>query len=122
LATQKPVIGIDRFALYHALNKTKKDENILVVIQSKRAELFCKFFPSTGHALEPCLMTPQQIDAFVTQHPHMRVVGDTHNGDANIVAASAELAATADETDPCFVAQPLYLRAPDVSFGAAKSR
>ena len=43
LAASVPVVGVDRFAIYHALHKGG-GQNILVVITSKRAELFCKYF------------------------------------------------------------------------------
>ena len=119
LAAEKPVIGIDNFSIYHALH-TAKDRNLLIVITSKRAELFCKFFPATGAPYEACLMTEAEINMFMDIHPDTECVRDESAADALAVCAS--LAAQADSNNPDFLPRPLYLRAPDVTFAAASSR
>jgi len=74
LASGKPVIGIDRFAIYKAMHGGGK--NLLVVIDSKRAELFCKFFPAKGEAGEARMMTKEVIQAFLDEHRDTDVAGD----------------------------------------------
>ncbi|MDE2029780.1 MAG: tRNA (adenosine(37)-N6)-threonylcarbamoyltransferase complex dimerization subunit type 1 TsaB [Alphaproteobacteria bacterium] len=112
LAAKKSVIGIDRFAAYRVLHK---DGDPLIVIDSRRAELFCRFFPARGAAQEPCLMTKEQIDAFLVAHPGTVMAGDVDTPDMDITETVAALAATADANDPAFAPRPLYLRAPDVT-------
>jgi tRNA threonylcarbamoyladenosine biosynthesis protein TsaB len=119
LATGKPVIGIDRFAVYRALHP---GGNLLAVIDSKRAELFCKFFPASGAAHEACLMTEPQITEFLAAHPETAVAGDLASSNDDAVACCALLAAQADAQNPDFQPQPLYLRAPDVTLSSAISR
>ena len=115
LAAGKPVIGIDRFAVYGALC-AKADRNLLVVIGSKRAELFCKFFPATGEAHDACMMNEEEIRVFVAAHPDTDRTGDiAEPKDDRILAACAKLAAEADAQNPDFMPRPLYLRAPDVT-------
>src|ERR1700722_4210458 len=66
LASGKPVIGIDRFSIYREQIKT--DKNLLVVIESKRAELFCRFYPANGTAHEPQMLTKEEIAAFLSKN------------------------------------------------------
>ena len=119
LASNKPVIGIDRFSIYRALNPAG---NLLAIIASKRAELFCQYFPAATAPHPPCMMTPQEIDAFLAAHSDIVRKGDAVEPDQNILSACAALAAKADAQDPAYEARPLYLRAPDVTLPAAKSR
>jgi tRNA threonylcarbamoyladenosine biosynthesis protein TsaB len=120
LASGKPVIGIDRFSIYRALYKDPS-KNLLVVIDSKRAELFCRFFHSHGQPDEPCMMTEDEIRAFLAAHPGTEVAGDIATPDDECLAACARLAQAADTQNPEFLPRPLYIRAPDVTFAAAKS-
>ena len=120
LAASKPVLGIDRFAIYHAEHAGK---DVLTVIDSKRAEFFCKFFSANGAADEAVLMTQAQIGAFMKDHLSTVLVGDTVASNINVVATSASLASIADVGHANYLPRPLYLRAPDVTFPAAfKSR
>jgi tRNA A37 threonylcarbamoyladenosine modification protein TsaB len=116
LACGRPVIGIDRFSAYRALHETG---DLLVVLNSKRAELFCRFFPAQGAAHDSCLMTEQEINAFKTSHSACKIAGDLATADDDILAACAKLAAQADAKNPDFLPRPLYLRAPDVTFPSA---
>jgi len=100
LAADKPVIGIDRFSIYRAQIKTP-DKNLLVVIDSKRAELFCRFYPpphenpTEGRETnerriprrspqdeggfipgEPSMLTAEEIGAFLAQNKNTIVAGD----------------------------------------------
>ncbi|MDR3451113.1 MAG: tRNA (adenosine(37)-N6)-threonylcarbamoyltransferase complex dimerization subunit type 1 TsaB [Alphaproteobacteria bacterium] len=118
LAAGKQVIGIDRFAIYRAL---RPNGDLLAVIDSRRAEMFCRFFEgSTAH--EPSLMTQEQIGAFKTAHPNAQIAGDKATPADDILAACALLASTADAMHPDYLPRPLYLREPDVTFASAKSR
>src|SRR6201996_9161121 len=42
LAAEKPVIGIDRFSIYRE-QVQRADKDLLVIIESKRRELYCQF-------------------------------------------------------------------------------
>jgi tRNA threonylcarbamoyladenosine biosynthesis protein TsaB len=119
LAAGKPVIGIGRFDGYRVLHP---DKELFVVIQSKRAELFCQYFPAIGAAHEPRALTHMQIADFIVAHPGISVAGDDATPDDNIVSACAQLAAKADAQNPEFTPRPLYLRAPDVTFPSTSSR
>ncbi len=74
LALSKPVIGIDRFSIYR--EQFRETAPLLIVIQSKREELYCRFYPVEGEAGEPVMMTPDEIRAFVGEHRDIRIVGD----------------------------------------------
>jgi tRNA threonylcarbamoyladenosine biosynthesis protein TsaB len=115
MASKKPVIGIDRFSVYKSLHETK-GKNLLVIIDSKRAELFCKFYPAQGEEQKACMMAEKEIDAFLAGHLGTKVVGDIATPDDDILSACADLAAKADPKNPDFLPRPLYLRAPDVTF------
>lgn len=115
IASGKPVVGIDRFAIYKSLHAAEK--NLLVVIDSKRAELFCKFYPAQGEAQDACMMTEMEISEFTAAHPDTMMAGDTATPDDDVLSACAALAAKADAKNNHFLARPLYLRAPDVTFG-----
>jgi len=120
LAAHKPVIGIDRFAIYHAAH-VATGKNILVVIESKRAELFCKFFPAQDMAHEASLLKEAQIADFIAAHPNTIIVGDRIDNGEDIVKICAELAANVDMTQADYQPRPLYLRAPDVTFPSVKA-
>lgn len=126
-AASKPVIGIDRFSIYRAQLAARK-EAILIVLDSRRAELYTCFFPSYGTAQPARLMTPEEIGAFLPNHPDAIIVGDAATllrgfadrarleemTEAEAVTC-ARLAAVADPNDPAFLPRPLYLRPPDVT-------
>lgn len=116
IAAGKPVIGIDRFSIYARCAKAQK--NLLVVIESKRAELFCRFFPVQAAPLDACMMTQNEIDAFLELHPGTEIAGDKASTDMDILSACAEIAAQASPHDAAFLPQPLYLRPPDVTMPA----
>lgn len=120
LAANKPVLGIDRFAIYKLLHAAP-EKNLLVVIDSKRAELFCQYFPASGLPEAPGMLTSEQIQTFLAAHPNTDVSGDKANPDADILSACAQLAAEADPQSSAFLPRPLYLRPPDVTLAAKKS-
>ncbi len=121
LAAGKPVIGIDRFAIFREQIK-QPDKNLLVVIGSKRKELFCRFYPVDA-APEPAMMTMDEIADFLKDRKDTIVAGDEaaasfahfRNPAEKEVITCAALAARADVNDSEFLPRPLYLRAPDVT-------
>jgi len=121
IAASKPVIGINRFDIFRALHDAPK-QDLLVVIQSKRVDLFCQFYPAMGATPEPCMMTEEQIAVFRTEHPDTLRINENNVIDENVIAMCASLAAQADAANPAYAPSPLYLRAPDVTLPSAKSR
>ncbi len=115
IASGKPVVGIDRFAIYDSLHASA-EKNLLVVIDSKRAELFCKFYPAKGEAQDACMMTEKEIADFTAAHPNTEIAGDRATPEDDVLSACAALAANTDANNPDTLARPLYLRAPDVTF------
>ncbi len=117
IAADKPVVGIDRFEIYRRCAGAVG--NLLIVIDSKRAELFCKYFPSDGEAHDACMMTEEEIRAFMKKYPDTVIAGDMATQGDDILAACANLAAKADPQAPDFLPRPLYIRQPDVTFAKA---
>lgn len=113
-AASKPVVGLDRFSLYHLLH-VDKGKDLLVVIDSKRAELFCRFFPAASCPSDACLMTEADIDSFMKAHPGTELAGDRATPADDILKAAARLGEAADIQNGAFSPVPLYLRAPDVT-------
>ncbi len=120
VALNKPVIGINRFALYQASLATP--QNLLVVLDSRRTELFCQYFSTTPQ--EPfcataaelatydradCIISGDAASAYPWQHATRQDLP------ASEAICAARLAAALDpaENPPL----PLYLRSPDVSCG-----
>jgi len=125
LAAEKLAVGIDRFAIYRAQIETP-GKNLLAIIDSKRKELFCRFYPVQGLPTEPCMMTPDEIAAFLTKHRNTICAGDAKVAGIDMLPPSeieavtaARLAAEADPADPAFLPRPLYIRAPDVTMRAS---
>jgi ribosomal protein S18 acetylase RimI-like enzyme len=124
LALNKPVIGIDRFSIYYEQCKSRM-KNLLVVLQSKRKELYCRYYPQDGTAYEPTMMTLDEIDVFCKDHENIIVVGDvlaeksaiTHAKEAEIHTA-LKLGAKAVIGDLSCNPKPLYVRPPDVTMKA----
>lgn len=128
LASAKPALGIDRFAVYREQRKNRNNE-VLVVLDSKRKELFTQLFPAEGAPHKPALLTPEEIAALAGKSPNLVVCGDAREilrpqlpqsvvfADAvePEVVTCAALAARAKANDPEYLPRPLYLRAPDVT-------
>ena len=104
-------------------------EDVFVVLDSKRLELFCRHYPAKGAAHEACMMTPDEIATLTRERPSLVVCGDAlellrphlppsviySNATESEVVTCAALAALADPHDPAYLPRPLYLRAPDVT-------
>lgn len=125
LAAGKSVLGIDRFAIHFAQHK-QQGRDLLVVLESRRAELFTRYYPAEGEAQPPRLLSVEEISQ---EYKGALVAGDVYDLlrssfdltclalslEAEVVSAAA-LAARANPTDPAFLPRPMYLRPPDVSF------
>ncbi|HEU0117289.1 MAG TPA: hypothetical protein VFR09_01540, partial [Alphaproteobacteria bacterium] len=85
------------------------------VIESRRKELFCKFYPANGAAHEANMLTPDEIAAFLKNNPDTTVVGDREQHSATEVVTCALLASRADVNNPEHLPRPLYIRPPDVT-------
>lgn len=116
LAAQKPVIGLDRFALFR---RHFPQGEVLVVLQSRRDELYCRHFPADGSSQTATMMTREDIAAFAAAHANAALVGDVNDipGLQTLTLPehvwAAELSCDADpEIEQ---ALPLYVRAPDVT-------
>lgn len=132
LAAEKPVIGMDRFAVHRAQQEYSP---LLVVLESRRLELYVRFYPVDAPAHEAQMLTPQEIAAFLAAHPDARVAGDADvlldgAADPSIFLAAKEpeavtcarLAAWASLDNPEYLPRPLYLRAPDVTIRQAAAQ
>lgn len=122
LAANKAVIGIDRFSIFHKqMQKAGKD--LLVIIQSKRKELYCKFYPLNGTAEIPTMLTTEEILKFLKGKKDIIVTGDVPNeffpyyvsAIEQEVVTCAVLASQATPGDTATLPRPLYIRAPDVT-------
>jgi tRNA threonylcarbamoyladenosine biosynthesis protein TsaB len=116
-----PVLGIDRFVLYRQACPAM---SLLVVLESRRSENFCQFFPAEHNAAPPFLASANQYAAY--DRPDVTVCGDGAGAYGWQQAKPAALALPeavyagrlaqqlAPESAPPL---PLYLRPPDVSHG-----
>lgn len=128
LASAKPVIGIDRFAIYH---EHVKDcgKNVLVIINSRRNELYCRYYPVSEKPHEATMMTAEEIGVFLKDKSNYILVGDVSPDLFKSIApptesehiTSAKLAAVAPIGSPDYLPRPLYIRAPDVTLSKKSS-
>jgi tRNA threonylcarbamoyladenosine biosynthesis protein TsaB len=117
IAASKPVLGIDRFNIFREqLGVT--DKNILVVINSKRKELFCRFYRAEKQPPITSAMTRDEVQTFLADNPDTIVIGDVpefSTSKSNETITAAILAACADINDLAYLPRPLYLRDADVT-------
>ncbi|NBX74760.1 MAG: tRNA (adenosine(37)-N6)-threonylcarbamoyltransferase complex dimerization subunit type 1 TsaB [Alphaproteobacteria bacterium] len=129
VALNIPALGLNRLHLYHTMPlDVPEGARRVVVLQSRRDELFCHPADDTMH-----LLTLPQIMHTYGGNPWHLVTDDaalhsaiTQNGGRATCAGSAETAASAayastlgEEAFARHPATPLYGRAPDVSCGPA---
>ncbi len=127
-AAHKPVLGVDRFSLYREQNKTVL-AGLWVILDSRRRELYSRFYPANELAHEPVLLSADEIMAKLAQDPSLKVAGDAFfslqetgvepsrclpRSEVEAITC-AQLAAAAAVHDPAFSPQPFYLRPPDVT-------
>jgi len=129
LAADKPVIGIDRFAIHHTQHQDKA-RDLLVVLDSRRDELYTRFYPAGAVEAAPSALTPEEIATFLASREYpVLIAGDAAarlegvTAPSNVVPLTeseavtcARLAAAlADPMASAYLPRPLYLRAPDVT-------
>lgn len=124
-ASRKPVFGIDRFSIFRE-QISDNAKNLLVVLQSKRAELYCAYYPSDHTQAVTSMMTRDEVLSFLQNNPHTVVSGDC--ADLELpnylkatepeIVTSARLASRITGNDPMYEARPLYIRPPDVTIKA----
>jgi tRNA threonylcarbamoyladenosine biosynthesis protein TsaB len=122
LAADTPILGVDRFTLYRSLFD-QKDKNLLVIIHSKRKELFCQLYPIECALPAPVMMDLDEIRHYLTHNPNTVVAGDVRITDwawqgppgVKECVQCAVLAAAADPDNVAFAPTPLYIRPPDVT-------
>jgi tRNA threonylcarbamoyladenosine biosynthesis protein TsaB len=112
LALDKPVLGIDRFAIF---GRQFAGQNPWIFLESKRVEKF------VAGRIAPCMMTPDEI-AVAWRDDELGVGDIAQIGERPLAPAMEEevltacrLAFEADPADPAMAPLPLYLRAPDVT-------
>ena len=133
LAANKPVVGIDSFSAIAAAVPPAAlvGRSLLVIVDSKRAELFGQYFDSHHHPLgEPLILLPEAMlehrpagalliagdAAGQLAAPDISRAEDADRPDARNIARLAEQGRVLLE--PC----PLYLRAADVTLPVSQSK
>ncbi|MGE4352405.1 MAG: tRNA (adenosine(37)-N6)-threonylcarbamoyltransferase complex dimerization subunit type 1 TsaB [Bdellovibrionales bacterium] len=132
-ASGKPVLGIDRFSVFRQACQTA-GRPLLVVLDSRRAELYTCWVEADGAMQAPKLLTVEQIVRELAAREEGRLAGDcpellpeladsgrwVQPASSESVCAAA-LAAAAVLDDPAFLPRPLYLRPPDVTMKGCAS-
>jgi tRNA threonylcarbamoyladenosine biosynthesis protein TsaB len=143
LATGRPALGITSFeAVAHGLAPAwRQGRTLVVVIESRRAELFLQGFDPLARALAPPLMlTPEAAVAGLPPGP-LLLAGDGAHRLRPLLATREALVWADAEGDPSGVdarvvarlggerplaaalpPRPLYLRAPDVTLAPTRPR
>lgn len=130
LAAGKPVFGFDRFSVFQSMHRrdpAHKDRDLFVVLDSKRAELFCRLFAKDGRVTQDMLLLDDifKIRDVVVRGDAFSLLGAPWGADIFFVPVpdlEAEVVETARlGSDPClshehYPATPLYLRQPDVTY------
>ncbi len=125
LAAAKPVWGVDRFVLHRAQHLAEGGRgDLLIVLESKRAELFAQYTPEGGPSEEALMATP---DCFA-RYGACCVRGDAFDSlgalwpgaviaplrEAEILTACRLVAENVSD-EAAFLPTPFYLRPPDVT-------
>lgn len=122
LASNTPVLGVDRFSI-HQEHFKNIGKNHLVVINSRRQELYCRYYPVHEAPHDATIMTGEEIALFLKNRNDFIVSGDIpaemFSGYRSFIepeyVTAARLAANADPNTTDHLPRPLYLRAPDVT-------
>lgn len=127
LASSKPVLGINRFdVFFHPF--FPNDRPVLVMINSKRKELFACLYSTDGNVSDPFMITPEELPTYLLDKGSVVITGDTILKEFTSfqaplekeVIAAAVIASQADPTSPEYLPRPLYIRAPDVTLKTEK--
>jgi tRNA threonylcarbamoyladenosine biosynthesis protein TsaB len=134
LAANIPVSGVDSFSAVAAglARQIRDGRSLLVAIDSRRTEIFGRYFDAAGARLgEPLVLAPAALldrrppgplllagdgAALLPEAPDAVLAGQPSGPDA---AAIAMLAASGQQLAP---PRPFYLRAPDVTIPGANPR
>lgn len=137
LALDRPLSGVTTL---EAVAAAAAGEGALAVaLESKRADLYLQLFSQGRPLSEPLAMTPEQLVRFGWPEGEIAVAGDGAARLEPILAAAgrrsrrvgpnlpdaatvARIAATRHGTPAARAAEPLYLRAPDVTFPKDRRR
>lgn len=125
LAAKKPVWGVDRFAIHQAQHLAEGNKgNLLIVLESKRAELFAQYTPEGGPPEAAFMATPDCFarygaccvrgDAFDSLGPLWPGAVSFARCEAEMITA-CRLASQSVSNDAAFLPTPFYLRPPDVT-------
>jgi tRNA threonylcarbamoyladenosine biosynthesis protein TsaB len=138
LASGAGLVGVTSFAAVAALVPRRDEPLLLVVLDSRREDLYGQLFSGGGAALgEPAAIPPAELAAFVAEavgEAALYIAGDAADNAAAalvdhrnmmVIAESAPDAlgvlAAAAEDKFAGAARPLYLRPPDVSFPKSRA-
>ncbi len=79
LAAKIPVIGVTGFeALAYAAKNDATYENLLVVLDARRGQVFAQFFSKDGASTE-MLLDYESMAGFIKQHTDITIIGDGAN-------------------------------------------
>jgi tRNA threonylcarbamoyladenosine biosynthesis protein TsaB len=138
LAAARPVVGVTTFAaVARAVEMPPGLDRLLVLIESKRRDLYAQLFAAGGRSLrEPAALMPEDLPLYSGPGPIL-LAGDGAARAAEVFGGAAALAPGPGRADAAAVAvlaaetlaregppaQPpaaLYLRAPDVTLPKAR--
>jgi tRNA threonylcarbamoyladenosine biosynthesis protein TsaB len=134
LAAARPVVGVTTFAaLVRGLERPAGATRILVLIESKRRDVYAQLFSAVGEPLaDPAALLPEDLPSYAGAGPVV-LAGDAAGRAAPAFGASARIATGPAQPDAGAVAAiaaemlarsgpppappaAFYLRAPDVTF------
>jgi len=134
LAAGRPVVGIDSFSAMAAAiaPSTLAGRSLLVIVDSKRAELFGQYFDADHHALgEPLMLPPSAMLQHRPAGP-LLIAGDAaaqFPPAVDIFRAQGagrpdarDIARLAEQGRVLLGARPLYLRAADVTLPPSRNK
>ena len=134
LAAGKPVVGIDSFSAMAAAvaPSALAGRSLLVIVDSKRAELFGQYFDADHHPLGEPLMLPPE--AMLRHRPAgaLLVAGDAahqlppghdiSHSQSGSRPDARDIARLAEQGRVLLAPRPLYLRAADVTLPPSRSK
>ena len=118
----KPVLGVDRFEAYYRLHSKSESEDLIIVLDSMREELFCCIYKK-GMDRKIQMLRKEAIELLIDNNKEATITGDVNIGSAkykeynpkDVLEMIAIIASQADIKDDRYRPVPLYVREPDVS-------
>ena len=134
LAANRPVVGIDSFSAIAAAiaPSTLAGRSLLVIVDSKRTELFGQYFDADHHALGEPLVLP--AEGMLQHRPAgaLLIAGDaagqfppapdTSRAEGAGRPDARDIARLAEQASVLLEPRPLYLRAADVTLPASRRK